>query len=240
MSLVCEGVVKRHGSGFQLGPVSLTFTTGVTCLVGANGAGKSTLFGLVARVDRPNSGTVALPGRAVGYLPQSPEFPRTASCEEFLRYVAWVHRIPAHRRGARVDHVLAATGLLERRSHRIGALSGGMLRRLGIAQALVHEPGVLLLDEPTAGLDPLQRIALRDVVQSVAEGCVVIVSTHLVEDVRALARSVVLLNAGSVVFEGSVSALEELADPAAPGENDLEKAAAALMGAQHAEAGRRQ
>ncbi|KUN80198.1 ATP-binding cassette domain-containing protein [Streptomyces griseoruber] len=236
-ALHCEELVRRHRSGFELGPLSLVLTPGVTCLVGPNGAGKSTFFRLAAGIEKPNSGKVFLktadgPDQktTLGYLPQDPELPKKATCEEFLQYVAWVHRVPAANRNAHITVALERTGLAERRKSRIGSLSGGMARRLGIAGALVHDPSVLFLDEPTVGLDPRQRIALRDTVSTISGGRIVIVSTHLVEDIRGLADRVIVLNSGSVVFDGGVAELEKSADSDAPGDTDLEKALATVMG----------
>ncbi|MFD9116711.1 ATP-binding cassette domain-containing protein [Streptomyces bottropensis] len=236
--LRCDELVKDHGGSFQLGPLTLDFTDGVTCLVGPNGAGKSTFFRLAAGLEKSTAGALRLDvstddGRAeaLGYLPQEPELPQSATCEEFLHYVAWVHKIPVRRRAGAVDAALALTHLTERRTSRIRTLSGGMARRLGIAQALIHDPAMLLLDEPTVGLDPRQRIALRKTIASISEGRIVIVSTHLVEDIRGLADRVVVLDNGTVVFDGDVPTLEGKADPEAPGDTDLERAIATLMGA---------
>ncbi|HEX6967433.1 MAG TPA: ATP-binding cassette domain-containing protein [Micromonosporaceae bacterium] len=118
-----------------------------------------------------------------------------------------------------------------RRGDTIKTLSGGMRRRLGIAHALVHDPVLVLLDEPTVGLDPRQRIGLRQTIQQVSQDRIVLVSTHLVEDVRGLADRVIVLNDGAVVFDGDVESLEKRAEPGAPGDTDLERAIAILMGA---------
>ncbi|MFE7482643.1 ATP-binding cassette domain-containing protein [Streptomyces sp. NPDC057552] len=236
--LSCDGLVKDHGGSFQLGPLSLEFADGVTCLVGPNGAGKSTFFRIAAGLEKPTSGSVRLPrGKSderispLGYLPQILDMPPGATCEEFLNYVAWVHRIPAGRREKAVADVLSRTGLAERVTSKIRTLSGGMARRLGIAQAMIHDPVMLLLDEPTVGLDPRQRLALRETIAAIAAERIVIVSTHLVEDIRGLADRVVVLDGGTVVFDGDVPALEAKSDPGAPGETDLERALATLMGA---------
>ncbi|MFJ6940001.1 ATP-binding cassette domain-containing protein [Streptomyces sp. NPDC101132] len=236
--LTCDELVKDYGGAFRLGPMGLAVTEGVTCLVGPNGAGKSTFFRLAAGLERPTSGTLRLEvgaaterAVALGYLPQDPELPQGASCEEFLHYVAWVHQVPTKRRPAAVAEALTLTNLTDRRTSKIRTLSGGMARRLGIAQALIHNPAMLLLDEPTVGLDPRQRIALRETIDSVSAGRVVIVSTHLVEDVRGLADRVIILHGGDVVFDGDVPTLEGKADPDAPGDTDLERAIATLMGA---------
>lgn len=234
--LRCDEVTKDHGGDFHLGPLSLEIGSGVTCLVGPNGAGKSTFFRLAAGLEKPTSGKLTLQSQgasaagALGYLPQEPELPRSATCEDFLHYVAWVHRVPAKERAAAVAKALELTNLTERRTVRTRALSGGMARRLGIAQALIHDPAMILLDEPTVGLDPRQRIALRETICRIAAGRVIIVSTHLVEDIRGLAERVIVLNSGSVVFDGDIPTLEERAEPDAPGDTELERAIATLMG----------
>lgn len=232
--LVFDQAIKRHGRDFTLGPVSLAISSGVTCLVGANGAGKSTMFRLAAGVDRPTAGSIELVannGRAsLGYLPQDPVLPRAATCEQFLYYVAWLYRVPSSLRDQAVKDALSSTGLLDKQTTRIGTLSGGMVRRLGIAQALVHEPGLVLLDEPTAGLDPRQRIALRETISGISHGRIVLMATHLVEDVRAVAQRVIVLDCGQVVFDGDVPSLAQNAAPDAPGDTDLERAIASLLG----------
>jgi ABC-2 type transport system ATP-binding protein len=167
---------------------------------------------------------------SVGYLPQEPTFPPRATCQQFLRYVAWLQKVGRGRRDEAVTRALSAVDLLGRQDQRIGTLSGGMRRRLGIAHALVHDPELVLLDEPTVGLDPRQRIALRDTIARVSEDRIVIVSTHLVEDVRGLADRVVVLNGGAIVFDGGIGALEGRSDPTAPGDSDLERSIAMLVG----------
>jgi ABC-2 type transport system ATP-binding protein len=233
--LVCDGVTKSYGSRFTLGPVSLEITRGVTCLVGANGAGKSTFFRLAARVDRPTSGSIRVDvsngGARLGYLPQEPQLPSGATCEEFLHYVAWLQRVPRANRVAAVDSALSQVGLFDERTTRIRTLSGGMRRRVGIAHAIVHDPALLLLDEPTAGLDPAQRISARQTIGEIGHGRVVVVATHLVEDVRGLADRVIVMSSGSIVYDGDVPGLEALTQPDLPGDTDLERAIASLMGA---------
>lgn len=230
----CDEVSRRYGD-FELGPLTLKFKPGVTCLVGANGAGKSTLFRLLAGVEVPSSGSVRVdPGEArnrLGYLPQEPTYPEAASCDAFLRYVAWLHRVPRNRREQMIAAALEQVDLVDRRYHRIKSLSGGMRRRLGIAQALVHDPAHLLLDEPTVGLDPMQRVQVRESISRVSTERIVLVATHLVEDIRGLADRVIVLDHGQVGFDGDLATLQELADPDAPGDTDLERAIASLIGA---------
>jgi ABC-2 type transport system ATP-binding protein len=234
VSTRCRDLVRRYRSGFQLGPIDLSLTPGVTCLVGANGAGKSTFFRLVAGVDRPTSGSVEVSAgdrrTGIGYLPQEPSMPATARCDDFLAYVAWLHRMPRRDRSAAVTEALRRVGLEQRAGMRIGELSGGMRRRLGIAHALVHRPGLVLLDEPTAGLDPRQRALLRATIAEVAADRAVLVSTHLVEDVRGLADRVIVLADGAVRYDGDVTFLQDHAEEHALGDTPLERALATLMG----------
>ena len=220
----------RYRHGFLLGPFSTEIGAGVTCLVGANGAGKSTLFRLLAGLQKPSTGRVTLLGSgAVGYLPQSPDLPRGATCTEFLTHVAWLQGVPRPLRADAVGRALESVDLTTRADSRIRTLSGGMARRLGIAQALVHDPDVVLLDEPTVGLDPVQRIAVREILEKVAVDRAVIVSTHLVEDVRGLASRVLVLSEGELVFDGDIPELEGRAHASAPGETPLERAMATLI-----------
>lgn len=231
--LVLSSLTKDFGNSFTLGPLSLALTKGVTCLVGPNGAGKSTLFRIAAKVDRPTSGYITIEHDArsarLGYLPQEPLLPPSATCEDFLHYVAWLQRICRQQRSAAVSSALAAVGLADRRSSRIRELSGGMRRRLGIAHAIVHDPALILLDEPTVGLDPAQRLSLRNTIRTVGHDRIVLVSTHLVEDVRGLADRVITLNQGKVIYDGNIPDLEKLATTEAPGDTDLERAIASLM-----------
>ncbi|MDE9367889.1 ABC transporter ATP-binding protein [Luteipulveratus sp. YIM 133132] len=194
------------GSSFTLGPLSFGLCPGVTALLGPNGAGKSTLIRALAGIQRISSGYVSSPSapRGAGYLPQQFRAPQWATPADYLRYVAWVHRVPRAERIGAVDRALAAVGLEDRANHRIRSLSGGMLRRLGVAQAIVHSPELVLLDEPTAGLDHDQRLALISVIRRIARESAVVVSTHVLDDVARLGERVIVLDAGRIDFVGSM------------------------------------
>lgn len=226
-------LTKTYRGGFSLGPIDMDIGPGVSCLVGANGAGKTTLFKLIAGTERPSSGTVEFPSgcRAdtVGYLPQEIEFPGTARCDDFLYYVAWVRKVPPQQQTHAVARALSAVELQDRAAARIRKLSGGMRRRLGIAQVLVPNPSLVLLDEPTAGLDPKQRALARGTIAGLGAKRSVFVSTHLVEDVRSLATRVIVLDQGRIVFSGSIDELEARSDTSAPGDTPLERAVSALL-----------
>ncbi|MDR1824308.1 MAG: ATP-binding cassette domain-containing protein [Bifidobacteriaceae bacterium] len=227
-----EGFVVGYGSGFRVGPITATFPVGVTCLVGANGAGKSTLFRGLAGLQKPKAGSLTwTDGQAgtVGLLPQEPSLPARARCADLLAHVAWLQGVPRSARADAVSSALEAVGLVDRAGQRIGTLSGGMRRRLAIAQAMVHSPGLLLLDEPTVGLDPKQRTGLRELIGQIGQDRVVLVSTHLLEDVRRIAQNVIVLAEGRVTFAGAAAELASRADQAADPADGFDAVVADLM-----------
>jgi ABC-2 type transport system ATP-binding protein len=223
-------VTARNGRGFALGPVDLSLSEGVTCLVGANGAGKSTLFRVLVGIQKATGGLIQFADHrpSIGYLPQEPELPPLALAGGYLDHVAWLQGIRRGERAAAVDTALAAAGMTDRSSSPIRKLSGGMRRRLAFAGAIVNQPRLLLLDEPTVGLDPIQRERIRQLVKATAPNRAVLLSTHLLEDVRALAAHVVILAAGRVVFSGAPAQLTSTPTGSANYAVDFD-AAAALM-----------
>lgn len=219
-----QDVRKTFGRTVALDGVSIDVPAGVTGLLGPNGAGKTTLLRILATVLAPDGGSVQVLGhdpgtpqgrlavrRRLGYVPQEPGFYRGFTAFEFVDYVAilkeWTDRRPRH---DEVRRVLALVDLADVAHRRIRALSGGMRRRLALAQALLGDPGLLVLDEPTAGLDPEQRMRFRAVVSDLAVGRAVVLSTHQTEDVAALCDQVVVMDAGAVRFHGGVDELREL------------------------------
>ncbi len=207
--VVLTDLVKSY-RGFTLGPVTTAVSHGVNALLGANGAGKSTLMRLVVGTVRPSSGQVRLPpgGAGVGFLPQDFAGPARATARDYLTYVAWCRSTRERRITARdVDDALESVGLQDRAGSRIGALSGGMVRRLGIAQAVLGDAPVLVLDEPTVGLDPIQRHEVRELIERLGQRTTVLMSTHLAEDVAAVGNHVVVLDDGRILYEGSVAGL---------------------------------
>lgn len=221
-------------TGFSIGPIDLEIVQGTTCLVGANGAGKSTLFSLITNERKPRAGEITFDEtpigsseNLIGFLPQEPIFPARATVEDFLMFCAWARNVVEPQMV--VDRVLGAVGLETKRASPTMALSGGMRRRLGIAQALIHAPEILLLDEPTAGLDPKQRLAVRAAIKDHVVGSTTLISTHLVEDVKALADRVIIISNGVIVFQGTVSELESLDDLDLPGESALERAVGGFL-----------
>ena len=213
-ALALRGVQKAQGS-FVFGPVSVNFRPGVTALLGANGAGKTTLIRLAVGIMAPDKGTVVVDGRGLsarsrsaGYLPQDFEGPKGVRVRDYLRYIAWCRSRRNHRLDDRdVARALARVGLESKADSKIGALSGGMVRRVGIAQALIGDSGIVVLDEPTVGLDPVQRRDLRSLLEDLGADTTVVLSTHLSEDVAAVASHVSVLHEGALVHDGSVEEL---------------------------------
>jgi ABC-2 type transport system ATP-binding protein len=220
------GVTKRYGRTVALDGVDLDLAPGVTGLLGPNGAGKTTLLRIAATVLGADAGAVRLLGRdpstvnertairrRLGYLPQEPGFHRHFSAFEFVDYVAilkeWVNRKDRH---DEVRRVLELVGLADVMHRRISRLSGGMRQRVAIAQALIGNPELLLLDEPTAGLDPAHRLRFRELLGAHAGGATVVLSTHQTDDVAALCQRVVVLLGGHVRFAGTPRELAALAD----------------------------
>jgi len=220
----------RKSAPLALDDVSLTLPLGVTAVVGSNGSGKYTLLELAARRRRPTAGTVDSAGFSpvrprTGYLPQQFQYPAHARCIDFLRLVSWLRGASIEDASARAEDALQAVGLNSSAHSPMRELSGGMLRRIGFAAALVSDPEVLVLDEPTTGVDAIQRRALREFVEINSPGRIVLMSSHIVEDLEILAENVIVLRSGEVQFHGPVKELLEVA-----GDDTLESAIIRLSG----------
>ncbi|MFE2536372.1 ABC transporter ATP-binding protein [Streptomyces sp. NPDC059371] len=220
-----SGLSLRFGGTLALDDVSLRLRQGVTGLLGPNGAGKTTLLRVLATAVPADRGSFTVLGhdpagtagrldvrRALGYLPQTPGFHQDFSAFEFVDYVAILKELTD--RGARhreVRRVLDSVGLSDVRAKRIKRLSGGMRQRVALAAALVGDPGFLVLDEPTVGLDPEQRMRFRELIAQAGEGRTVLLSTHQTEDVAMLCHRVIVMDAGRIRFEGTPAELTERA-----------------------------
>jgi ABC-2 type transport system ATP-binding protein len=216
---------KRFGRTPALAGVSFATGGGVTGLLGPNGAGKTTLLRILATVLAPDAGRLRLLARdprngaerleirrRLGYMPQEPGFYGRFTAFEFVDYVAILKEMTDRRqRHAEVRRVLGLVDLHSVMQRRIKGLSGGMRGRVALAQALLGDPELLVLDEPTAGLDPEQRLRFRDLVSRLAQDRTVVISTHQTEDVAALCRHVIVLHEGVIRFEGTPRELAELA-----------------------------
>jgi ABC-2 type transport system ATP-binding protein len=216
-----DGLSRWYGQTQALADVGLTFGRGITGLLGPNGAGKTTLLTVLATVAEPDAGTVSVFGldpadraertairRRLGYLPQELRYHRHFTVAGFLDYVAILKEITDRRRRAEeVAQVLAATGLERLAGRRVRTLSGGMRQRLGIAQALLGGPDLLILDEPTAGLDPEQRLRFRELLSDLPGDPAIVLSTHQADDIAAICPRVVVLLDGRVRFTGTPAEL---------------------------------
>ncbi|HKQ56658.1 MAG TPA: ABC transporter ATP-binding protein [Candidatus Eisenbacteria bacterium] len=211
MRLEIESVSKRYGrSVWGLHEFSLTLGPGVLGLLGPNGAGKSTLMRIIATVTRPTSGRVTWEGvdlardpdavrRVLGYLPQDFGIYPNLNAREFLEYLAAAKGLDARAARTRIAELLELVNLTEAARRPLGGFSGGMRQRVGIAQALLNDPRLLIVDEPTAGLDPEERVRFRNLMSELSGDRVVILSTHIVSDVEATATRIALIAQGRLV-----------------------------------------
>lgn len=210
----------RYGSVVALDGVSVTLEPGCGVLLGPNGAGKSTLLSILAGIRKPLSGQLFLDGsplvgrsgrrrlhERLGYLPQEARVPGHLTVGEAMAYAAWLKRLSRADAVEGVSWSLDAVGLSDRLGDKVKTLSGGMQRRLAIAQAMVSRPGILLLDEPTTGLDVGQRATLRDILGQIGTSMAVLISTHVVGDVAPIADQVLVLDHGKLRFNGRAATL---------------------------------
>jgi ABC-2 type transport system ATP-binding protein len=224
--------------------VSLELGTGVFGLLGPNGAGKTSLLRMLATVLPPSSGDIALLERdprvsaarreirrRLGYLPQTLGYYPSFTVVEFIEYFALLKEMPPAAIPQAVATAVERVDLGPKAKAKLRTLSGGMLRRVGIAQAIVNNPDLLLLDEPTAGLDPEQRMQFRALLRSLGDVATVIVSTHLVEDVGAACSEVALMSAGKIVFRGTPQELTGRGEGHSVGDAPLERGYSAVLSA---------
>ena len=212
--LTLHEITKRYGEMYALKDFNAEFTEGLYGILGPNGAGKTTLSNIIVGLISQSSGSLAYNGiglskilpdylEKIGYLPQQPGYYRNYTAEEFLHYIAVIKGISKREITSRIDEVLSTVNLQDVRKKKLRTYSGGMIRRLGIAQAIINNPEILILDEPTAGLDPIERIRFRNLITQLAENRIVLLATHIVTDVEAISKEVILLNKGVKVAQAS-------------------------------------
>lgn len=214
MELKINGLTKNYGSKEALKGFTYTFSEGIYGILGANGAGKSTLMNLITDNVTRTAGEILFNGKDVlelgtgfraqlGYMPQQQGLYESMTAESFLAYMARLKCIGGRKLRSELDRVFELTNLSSVRHHKIGSFSGGMKQRVLLAQAMLGEPKVLILDEPTAGLDPKERVRLRNYIYELAKNRIVLLATHIVSDIEAIAGDILLLKEGSLLRSGA-------------------------------------
>ena len=212
--LSIDNLSKSYGSNLALNQFTYSFDHGIYALLGPNGSGKSTLMNIVTQNLKSDNGDILLDDTPIGklgasyreklgFMPQYPGMYPSFSALDFLRYMAVLKGLNKKKADEQIDELLRAVELHDVRTHRIGSFSGGMKQRLALAQSLLGDPEIVILDEPTAGLDPKQRIAIRNYIASVALNKTVIIATHVVSDVEFIAREAIMLKKGVISDSGS-------------------------------------
>jgi len=212
--LTINSLSKSYGSNLALNQFTYSFDHGIYALLGPNGSGKSTLMNIVTQNLKSDNGEILLDDTPIGklgasyreklgFMPQYPGMYPSFSALDFLRYMAVLKGLNKKKADEQIDELLHAVELHDVRTHRIGSFSGGMKQRLALAQSLLGDPEIVILDEPTAGLDPKQRIAIRNYIASVALNKTVIIATHVVSDVEFIAREAIMLKKGVISDSGS-------------------------------------
>ena len=223
MELSLDRLTKHYGNKIAVDCVSATLKPGVYGLLGANGAGKTTLMRMLCAILESTSGEVLLNGKEVtamgadyrnvlGYLPQDFGYYPNYTAMEFLMYISALKGIPKKIAMKRSKELLEEVGLSHVANKKVKTFSGGMKQRVGIAQALLNNPDILIFDEPTAGLDPKERVRFRNLLSEYAGDKIVILSTHIVSDIEAIADEVLLMKKGKFVLQGTVQELTEKAN----------------------------
>ena len=218
MKLLLDHVSKKYGNKYALKDLNIEFSDGVYGILGANGAGKTTLISIITGILQQTSGQVKLDGSdikdmgtkyldKIGYLPQYPQFYPNFRVKEFLMYMCSIKDIPQKKAKEILPEIMEEVNLCDHMNKKIKELSGGMRQRLGIAQAILNDPKILILDEPTAGLDPGERIRFRNIISNIAKNRMVLISTHIVSDIEYIANQVVILQEGKLNRMGTVEGL---------------------------------
>jgi len=213
MELKTIGLTKKFGAKTAVNDMNITLSNGVYGLLGANGAGKTTFIRLLCNIQNPTSGKVLLNGKNIvglgekyrnllGYLPQNFGYYPDFTALDFLLYVAALKGLNERTARKKSKDLLEAVALSAESNHKIKTFSGGMKQRLGIAQAMLNDPRILILDEPTAGLDPKERVRFRNLISAFSKDRIVILSTHIVSDVEFIAEEIVMMKSGQIVHFG--------------------------------------
>lgn len=232
-----ENITKKYGEKRALNNVTLSLSNGIYGLLGPNGAGKSTMMNIITGNLRPTSGSVRYSGEDIfksgwkyrallGYAPQQQGLYDAFSGRRFLCYMATLKNIPKREMKDEIERVLSYVNLTDAARKPIGAYSGGMKQRILIAQAILGDPKIVILDEPTAGLDPKERVRIREKIHDISGDKIILVSTHVVSDIQSIAKEIILLKNGEIIDRGTVSELCDKYD----GADDLEQVYMRLFG----------
>lgn len=220
MKVIFQNLSKQYKGKYALKDFSTELHEGVYGLLGANGAGKTTLINLFVGILPSDGGRVLIDGNdakelgrdflsQIGYMPQYPVFYKDFTVMDFLLYMSALKGIPAGEGKERSLELLKIVNLLDARDKKIGTLSGGMRQRVGIVQAMLGNPKILILDEPTAGLDPSERIRFRNLISQFAQGRTILLATHIVSDVECIAKEIMILKEGVLIAQGTTDSLEQ-------------------------------
>ncbi|ARJ12758.1 ABC transporter ATP-binding protein [Staphylococcus lugdunensis] len=222
-NIVIKDVNKTYdGKTYALKNINLEIKNGMFGILGRNGSGKSTLMNMLSTILQQSSGTIEINNisltqtkqirKMIGYLPQDFDFYPNMKVKETLYYLGFLSGIPKANLKINVAASLEKVNLVEHQNKKVKSLSGGMKKRLGIAQAIIHNPQVLIVDEPTAGLDPEERVRLRHLLSNLAKDKIVIISTHIVSDIESTCENIAILDKGVIAYKGSIKNLIELSD----------------------------
>ena len=211
MELVLDHVSKQYQNKTAIAGITVTLGSGVVGLLGANGAGKTTLMRMICGILRPTAGTISFDGMdvseelyrdALGYLPQDFGYYPAFTGRDFLLYIAALKGLSKDAARRKCEELLRTVNLEEAADKKIKTYSGGMKQRLGIAQALLNDPKIIVLDEPTAGLDPKERVRFRNMIAQLGENAMVLLSTHIVSDVEHIADRILMMKDGKIIWDG--------------------------------------
>lgn len=222
MELVLNGVSKQYSNKIAVDNLSITLKPGVIGLLGANGAGKTTLMRMICGILKPSKGEITFKDTDVyfnvheemyrdilGYLPQDFGYYPNFTGKDFLMYMASLKGLEKSSAKRKIDELLKIVNLEKSANKKIKTYSGGMKQRLGIAQAVLNNPKILVLDEPTAGLDPKERVRFRNLIAELGKDSIVILSTHIVSDVEYIADRIIMMKNGNLIFDGKTTEIEE-------------------------------
>ncbi|MBO3443826.1 ABC transporter ATP-binding protein [Clostridium sp. CCUG 7971] len=215
MELIINSISKEFKDKLAVDKFNVTLSSGIYGLLGPNGSGKTTLMRIIADVSNPSSGEILVNGESknklgckyrdlIGYLPQNIGFYKNFTAEKFLYYVASLKGVDKETQKSKIDELLKFVNLEKDKKRKIGKFSGGMRQRLGIAQALLNNPKILILDEPTAGLDPNERIRFKNLISQLSKDKIVILSTHIVSDIEFIANEIIVMKDGKLVEKSSL------------------------------------